>query len=1505
MCKTLSTNRTWGSKLLNLSLAVFLINLFVVTYWSSNALAQGPGVTPTDQPTGGCAIDGDLLARTPTTGLFSSSNGDFLENPSAPGTGGGVFTNPGGLPMDPTTAFHIIDGVNNGDQNIFTQGSAFNDNPGSWHWTTGSTPNKDDMNNALFHFAHDAEGHTWFMGGGDRSDVNGTSYLDFELLQNTLVKNSDGTFTSAGPDGGRTVGDIVVTVKYSNGGTNAHIIVYRWHQQSPGVFGYDSITPPPGTTFAASNINGPVSVPFGAFGSTTYQQFAYAECAFDINEIIPGLNDCIGAKTVLIKTKASDAYTAALKDFVEPVQLELGSIPTVLVNSPTICTGQQATLTANVTFGVGPFSYLWAPGGQTTPSITVSPTVTTKYSVTVTGLSGCQSIPDTGTVTVNQGPTCSITGANGPVCPSASNVYTAPAGMSSYAWSITGAGSIIGATNQQTVTVQASSSCNSSYDLMLTITNSFTCSSNCDKTVLVRDNTPPGLTGTWPANVTGVNNCMSNAPAGPSDATIVALYTDGCSAVTVTHTVAPTGTDCSWSFVYTYTIKDACNNVVTPAPTFTVSGGDLNPPALTGTWPSNVSGVNSCEANAPAGPSNAAIAALYTDACGGAITVTHTTTPSGTDCSWSILYVYTIKDKCNNTVNPAPTFTVSGGDQTAPALTGTWPSNITGVNNCEANAPAGPTDAAIAALYTDACGGTITVTHTSTPSGTDCSWSILYTYTIKDKCNNTVNPAPTFTVSGGDHTAPALTGSWPANVTGVNNCMANAPAGPTNAAIAALYTDACGGTITVNHTTTPSGTDCSWSVLYVYTIMDKCGNTVTPAPTFTVSGADLTAPVLTGTWPADVEYVNACKINAPAGPSDAAIAALYTDGCGGAITVTHTAVPSGTDCLWNVLYTYNIKDKCGNTVTPAPQFNISGGDLTPPVLTGSWPEDIYYVNDCKVNAPAGPSDADIAALYTDGCGGAITVTHTAVPSGTDCLWEVVYTYTIMDKCGHIVDPAPTFEISGGDLTPPNLTNLPPSVINGTCIGGQPTIQFPSATDNCDPNPQVQCTTGNCNGPFPVGSTVCTFQASDVCGKISNPYSVTVNVSGVTPCLIGDPTCGIPFNYMTGNTISVDPSIILANIASFSWTLTGPGGWLITAGATGPTVTYTAGTGTGTFTLTLVDIFGCTATCTKDITVQIADEYCTVTQGYWGNAGGNFCNTGNKVTYMNILLGNTGLLVGCAGNTLYFAPGEAQCIINLLPAGGNPARITGVNTCASHPGIQIKNGRINNVLLGQTITLGLNMRIKPNLALLALDSPILEVANSSGCLGAPPVDHPIACTVVNYTFNSSVYSLLLSMYGPNPTVANLFDLANKALGNCGGIANNMLSPINDAVTMINEKFDGCKWATFQGNGSGTNPISGIDPWITEDQPAQIKMSVMPNPFANSTVVEFSVSKSSHVTLELYNIMGSKIATLVDRNVNADETVTYPYTADAAIGSGMFICILRTEYGTKVTRMLVTH
>ena len=65
--------------------------------------------------------------------------------------------------------------------------------------------------------------------------------------------------------------------------------------------------------------------------------------------------------------------------------------PTVLITTvpgATICTGDTATLTAEANGGLEPYTYLWS-NSDTTQAISVAPTTTTTYSVTVTDGNGC------------------------------------------------------------------------------------------------------------------------------------------------------------------------------------------------------------------------------------------------------------------------------------------------------------------------------------------------------------------------------------------------------------------------------------------------------------------------------------------------------------------------------------------------------------------------------------------------------------------------------------------------------------------------------------------------------------------------------------------------------------------------------------------------------------------------------------------------------------------------------------------------------------------------------------------------------------------------------------------------------------------------------------------------------------------------------------------------------------------------------------------------------------
>lgn len=108
-----------------------------------------------------------------------------------------------------------------------------------------------------------------------------------------------------------------------------------------------------------------------------------------------------------------------------------------------ICNGTSATLTAT-----GGSSYLWS-NGATTPSITVSPTTTTTYTVTAID-NGCASAPVAFTVNVTDGPLAIISGTDS-VCAGGTATLTVVGGTS-WQWSTGSTGQTITLTNITTPT---------------------------------------------------------------------------------------------------------------------------------------------------------------------------------------------------------------------------------------------------------------------------------------------------------------------------------------------------------------------------------------------------------------------------------------------------------------------------------------------------------------------------------------------------------------------------------------------------------------------------------------------------------------------------------------------------------------------------------------------------------------------------------------------------------------------------------------------------------------------------------------------------------------------------------------------------------------------------------------------------------------------------------------------------------------------------------------------
>jgi mannose/cellobiose epimerase-like protein (N-acyl-D-glucosamine 2-epimerase family) len=146
----------------------------------------------------------------------------------------------------------------------------------------------------------------------------------------------------------------------------------------------------------------------------------------------------------------------------------------------------------------------------------------------------------------------------------------------------------------------------------------------------------------------------------------------------------------------------------------------------------------------------------------------------------------------------------------------------------------------------------------------------------------------------------------------------------------------------------------------------------------------------------------------------------------------------------------------------------------------------------------------------------------------------------------------------------------------------------------------------------------------------------------------------------------------------------------------------------------------------------------------------------------------------------------------------------------------------------------------------------------------------------------------------------------------------LSPLamkNDGYRIANVSLDDVPYASFEGAGRSLTIPSGVGgtfavtfaptvPSNVADRgnsvPAGIQLDQnYPNPFNGSTVIRFHLPAAGAAYLEIYDILGARVAGLVAEELGAGEhSVTWDgRTSDGRmVTSGMYICRLRASSGT---------
>jgi len=202
----------------------------------------------------------------------------------------------------------------------------------------GSIPNnKSDL--LRFYVANEKVGPTDFLYlAWERvQEPNGTTNMDFEFNQSNVL-------SSNGVTPNRTAGDVLIKYDLSQGGTNPTLGYHKWVttgnaaqvcEASNSLPCWDKVHALTG--FFEGSVNSPDAVtdpiPPNAPRSLSARTFGEAAINLTDSNILPGGGaSCAGFGSAYLKSRSSDSFTAALKDFIAPIPVNISNCGRIIID---------------------------------------------------------------------------------------------------------------------------------------------------------------------------------------------------------------------------------------------------------------------------------------------------------------------------------------------------------------------------------------------------------------------------------------------------------------------------------------------------------------------------------------------------------------------------------------------------------------------------------------------------------------------------------------------------------------------------------------------------------------------------------------------------------------------------------------------------------------------------------------------------------------------------------------------------------------------------------------------------------------------------------------------------------------------------------------------------------------------------------------------------------------------------------------------------------------------
>lgn len=216
--------------------------------------------------------------------------------------------------------------------------------------TDGSIPpNKSDLTNFGIYVEKTASGSFMNLFWTRVQDPVGSTNMDFEF-------NQSSTLSSNGVTPVRTSGDLLIEYHLANGGTVVTLTLRTWDGSVWGPAVALS-----GSSIGSINTTIIVATDSGGLGSLSPRTFG--EASIDLAAILPS-GQCKTFGSAYLKSRASDSFTSAIKDFIAPLTANVTNCGSVLVQK----NDNNSNALAGAAFTVTP-GQLTASGQNTSDTI--------------------------------------------------------------------------------------------------------------------------------------------------------------------------------------------------------------------------------------------------------------------------------------------------------------------------------------------------------------------------------------------------------------------------------------------------------------------------------------------------------------------------------------------------------------------------------------------------------------------------------------------------------------------------------------------------------------------------------------------------------------------------------------------------------------------------------------------------------------------------------------------------------------------------------------------------------------------------------------------------------------------------------------------------------------------------------------------------------------------------------------------------------------------------------